>query len=115
HLTTRELAWFGQLYLQGGRWQGEQLLPEAYVTASTTAQVSGGYPELVKYGYLWWVSKGSAGRSAFFASGAGGQYIYVLPELNLITVITGTSTLADGRSNRVMVLKLVTKFLLSDA
>lgn len=107
HLTTPELASFGQLYLQRGRWQDEQLLPPEFVAASTTAQVSGGYPERVKYGYLWWISVDSEGRPAFFASGAGGQYVYVLPSLELVIVITSTLKNIDGRSHRVMIVRLV--------
>ncbi len=115
HLTTPELAAFGQLYLQGGCWQGEQLLPAAFVAASTTAQVPGGYPERVHYGYLWWVSVDSAGRPAFFASGAGGQYVYVLPALDLVLVITATSKNTDGRPHRVMLARRVTALIAADA
>jgi CubicO group peptidase (beta-lactamase class C family) len=111
HLTTRELASFGQLYLQGGRWQDEQLLPPEFVVASTTAQVSGGYPEWVKYGYLWWVSVDREGRPAFFTSGAGGQYVYVLPSLDLVIVITSTLKNMDGRPHRVMIARLVTDLI----
>jgi CubicO group peptidase (beta-lactamase class C family) len=111
HLTTRELASFGQLYLQGGWWQDEQLLLPEFVAASTTAQVSGGYPERVKYGYLWWVSVDSAGHPAFFASGAGGQYVYVLPSLNLVIVITSTLTNMVGFPHRVMIARLVTDLI----
>ncbi len=111
HLTTRELASFGQLYLQGGRWQDKQLLPPNFVAASTMAQASGGYPERVKYGYLWWVSVDSEGRPAFFASGAGGQYLYILPSLDLVIAITSTLKNIDGRPLRVMIVRLVTHLM----
>lgn len=111
HLTAGELASFGQLYLQGGRWQDEVLLPPEFVAASTTAQTSGGYPERVKYGYLWWVSVDSEERPVFFASGAGGQYIYVLLSLDLVIVITSTLTNLDGRPHRVMIARLVTNLI----
>ncbi len=110
HLTTRELASFGQLYLQGGKWQGEVLLPADFVMESTRAQVTGGYPEFIKYGYLFWISTDSAGCSAFFASGRGGQYVYVVPARDLVIVVT-TSSKGDGRSHRVMITQLVTRFL----
>jgi CubicO group peptidase (beta-lactamase class C family) len=114
HLTTRELGLFGQLYLQAGRWEGEQVLPPDFVAASTTAKVSGGYPEFVRYGYLWWISTDSIGRPAFFASGAGGQYVYVLPALDLVIVMTtATSKIMDGRPHRVMVVRLVTDLIAS--
>ncbi|MCA9906786.1 MAG: serine hydrolase, partial [Anaerolineae bacterium] len=115
HLMTHELAAFGQLYLQGGRWQNEQLVPAEFIAASTTAQVTGGYPERVKYGYLWWVSVDSEGRAAFFASGAGGQYLYVLPALELIVVITSALKNLAGFAHRVMIVRLATDLINASA
>lgn len=114
HLTTQELARFGQLYLQAGKWQGEQLLPTDFVAASTTAQVAGSYPEFVKYGYLWWVTSDNEGRRTFFASGAGGQYVYVHPAMDMVTVITSTLKNADGRPRRVMVVKMAMRLIASN-
>jgi CubicO group peptidase (beta-lactamase class C family) len=110
HLTTRELALFGQLYLQGGCWQGQQLLPADFVAATTTAQVAGAYPEFVKYGYLWWITSDNQGRRTFFASGAGGQYVYVHPALDMVVVMTATFK-ADGRPRRVMVVKMAMRLV----
>ncbi len=110
HLTTRELAAFGQLYLQRGQWQGKQLLPADFIAASTLAQTAGGYPEFVKYGYCFWISTANAQHPAFFASGRGGQFIYIVPTLDLVVVIT-TLSKGDGRSHRVMVTRWVTQFL----
>jgi CubicO group peptidase (beta-lactamase class C family) len=108
HLRSRDMANFGQLYLQGGKWEGQQLLPTDFVAASTSAQSSGGYPERVKYGYLWWISTDREGRSAFFASGAGGQYIYVLPALELVVAFSSTLKNMDGRPHRVTITRYVT-------
>lgn len=113
HLTAREMAASGQLYLQCGKWQGEPLIPAELVGASTTEQAAGGYPEFVKYGYLWWITSDSGGRSVFYASGRGGQYIYVVPALDLIMVCVSTSRNADGRPHRVMLARLATQFALS--
>ena len=111
HLTTRELAALGQLYLHHGEWQGEQLIPAEYVAASTTMQTSAGYPEFVRYGYYWWVLTDSSGHPAFFASGRGGQYVYVVPALDLVIVVTCGDQNADGRSHRVMASHMVTTFV----
>jgi len=110
HLTTRELASFGQLYLQCGRWHGDQLLPADYVSVSTSVQASGGQPEGLPYGYFFWIATTSSNQAAFFASGMGGQYVYVVPALDLIIVIT-TPVEGDGRSHRVMITRLVMQFL----
>lgn len=112
HLTTREMAAFGRLYLQCGRWADVPILPADYVTASTTAHADGGYPEFVSYGYLWWVVQGGD-FPAFYASGMGGQYIYVVPALDLVAVITSTARNADGRKHRTMLARLATQYALA--
>jgi CubicO group peptidase (beta-lactamase class C family) len=109
-LSAHELAVFGQFYLQCGAWQGEQILPADYVAASTTMQSSGGYPEGVRYGYYFWVATTPSNQAAFFASGMGGQYVYVVPALDLIVVMT-TPLEGDGRSHRVMITRLVTPYI----
>src|SRR5207249_3127534 len=53
HLTAREMAKFGYLYLNGGSWQGEQLIAAEYVEESTRRQSPGGPPVGRPHGYLW--------------------------------------------------------------
>ena len=76
-LRTRDMAVLGRLALQHGRWQGTALLPEAYATASTSAQNAGGPPVGLPYGYLWWVVPSATETRTFFASGYGGQLLWV--------------------------------------
>ena len=85
-LTPRDMAKLGELYLNGGRWDGEQIIPADYVLASTTQQSDGDATGGTPYGYQWWVTDAS-GSPAFYALGYGGQYIYVLPDLDLVVVI----------------------------
>ena len=95
-LTARDMAKIGYLYLQDGRWEGRQIVPRGYVRASTREQVETGYSPAgvpAGYGYLWWTRK-VEGYRAFYASGYGGQLIYVIPELNLVAVIVSE---APGR------------------
>ena len=85
-LPARDLAKFGYLYLNGGRWDGKQIIPADYVAAATSAD--GSSPNLMAgYGWLWWVGE-EAGHHTFRAQGYGGQYIYVVPDLDLVTVVT---------------------------
>ena len=86
-LTVQDLAKFGYLYLNGGQWEGQQIVPVTYVHASTTVWSAGGFPEENPYGYHWWVTN-EAGYPSFFAAGYGGQYLYVVPELATIVVTT---------------------------
>ncbi|MBK8022430.1 MAG: serine hydrolase [Chloroflexi bacterium] len=115
HLTTHEMAAFGQLYLQRGCWQGQQIVPVEYVAASTSVQSAGGYAEMVKYGYLWWVTSDRSGHAAFYASGRGGQYIYVVPALELVVVITSTARSADGRAHRVTRSRLAVQYVTEES
>jgi len=85
-MTARELARFGQLFLQEGRWQGEQALPGWWVVASTSPQIDIGN-DYAGYGYYWWLNR-IAGYDMFSALGAAGQILHVIPELELLLVTT---------------------------
>lgn len=111
HLSSRELIRFGQLYLQGGQWQGETLISPDYLAASTMQQVRGGYPEQLPYGYLWWITRDRDGQPAYFASGAGGQYLCIFPARALVIAITSTLKNLSGLSHRVMITRMVTEWI----
>jgi CubicO group peptidase (beta-lactamase class C family) len=89
-LRPRDMMRIGQLVLQRGRWGDRQLVSREWIDQSTSehTQLDGGKP----YGYLWWRTRfphrGSQ-VSAVFAGGNGGQYIFVIPELELVAVFTG--------------------------
>jgi CubicO group peptidase (beta-lactamase class C family) len=87
-LPSRDLAKLGYLYLNGGRWEDTQLIPEAYVRAATQAHAEMVPADADAYGYLWRVGT-VAGHPSFRAWGAGGQIIQVVPDLDLVVVITG--------------------------
>ena len=85
-LPARDMAKFGYLYLNGGRWDGSQVIPADYVAAATSP--AGSSPNLSKgYGWFWWVPT-EGGHHTFSARGYGGQFIYVVPDLDLVTVVT---------------------------
>lgn len=94
-MTARDAARFGQLYLNGGSWQGRQLVPRTWVEESTRAQV-GPIGNSGSYGYLWWTRQfGAQGYDTYFAMGAMGQFIFVVPQLDLVTVMTSSPTQQD--------------------
>lgn len=104
-LRSRDMAQLGQLMLRQGQWQGKPLLPQAYARASVTAQNAGGPPVNLPYGYLWWVVPSDGDTRTFFASGYGGQLIWVHVPLNL--VIATTSVVSAGSQARGQALALV--------
>jgi CubicO group peptidase (beta-lactamase class C family) len=83
-LTPRDMARFGQLYLQGGVWNGEQIVPAEWVEDSVARQVSA-HGAASYYGYQWWVR----GSGIYAAHGYRGQRIFVIPDLDMVVVLTG--------------------------
>jgi CubicO group peptidase (beta-lactamase class C family) len=90
-LTAREMLRFGELYRNGGRHAGVQVVPAAWVAASTQPVTQSPWSG-ESYGRGWWVKQSGAHR-VFFAWGYGGQYIFVVPDLQLVMV---TSSVADA-------------------
>ena len=95
HMSARDLARFGLLYLDRGRWNGAQIVPSGWVAESTRA-----YSQTERkdrgYGYLWWILDPAAwGEGAILASGYGGQLMAILPAQRLIVVQVVAST-RDG-------------------
>jgi CubicO group peptidase (beta-lactamase class C family) len=105
-LPARDLAKFGFLYLNEGRWEDEQIVPADYVRASTTpGEVSTGRGE--EYGWQWWITRAGDG---FFARGYGGQVIEVVPHLDMVAVVTCDPEVPRGDGHG-----LVTGFILPAA
>ena len=105
-LRSRDLLKIAQLYLDRGRWQGRQIVSEAWIKASTSphAQID----EVTDYGYLWWLKSFKAGDKsypAFFMTGNGGNKVVAMPELDMAVVITSTNFNTHGmheQSERIL-------------
>ena len=89
YMTSRDMAKIGQLILNNGKWNDEQVVSEKWIAESTTqkTKITG-----IDYGYLWWNIPFKVNEKIFvskIATGNGGQYIMVLPELDMVAVFTG--------------------------
>jgi CubicO group peptidase (beta-lactamase class C family) len=105
-LTPRQMVAFGEMYLDEGRVDGKQVVPERWVERSMVPQGRSGWSGQ-RYGYGWWIRE-IAGEDAFYAWGFGGQYIIVVPRLELVVVATSSPTVAeDRRSHRVTLFDLI--------
>ncbi|NGZ74568.1 serine hydrolase domain-containing protein [Saccharibacillus alkalitolerans] len=82
-LTPRDMAKIGQLYLNGGAWNGRQLLSSKWIEDST--QENSRWGEL-SYGYLWWIV-GDKEHGCYAALGDGGNAIFVNPERKMVVAI----------------------------
>lgn len=91
NLRTRDYLRFGLMIANGGQWNGQQIVPSAWISESVkpTANTAAGN---IGYGYQWWVPLGGTG-SEFMAHGVYGQYIYI--DLNRDVVIATNA--ADHR------------------
>ena len=100
-ITTRELAKFGLLYLRGGYWDNQEIIPRDWIQASWSHQVTLEPQHQFNYGFYWW-NNTIEGYQVHTAWGYGGQMLHIVPELDLILVITsnpefvGTIHEADG-------------------
>lgn len=93
-LTLEDMAKLGQLYLDGGKWQGRQIVPAAWVQASTARQIDvpakgSDVWERDGYGYQFWRSPYPG---AYRADGAYGQITTVLPESGIVAAIQCTES-----------------------
>lgn len=96
-LTPRQMVAFGLLYLNRGRANNQQIVPSAWVESSIVPRTVSRWSERF-YGYGWWIRE-LAGRQAFYAWGFGGQYIFVVPTLDLVVVSTSSVNSGDERRN----------------
>lgn len=87
YLRTQDMAKFGYLLLNKGAWDGKQIIPPDWVSNMTKKHNDGGLPHGENYGYHCWVTK-VKGYDAYFAGGYGGQFIYVVPALDLVVAIS---------------------------
>jgi len=91
YLRPRAMAKIGQLVLQRGVWDGDDIVSGAWIDASTAEQTRF-TADARPYGYLWWRTQARLGARSIdviFADGNGEQYIFVVPALDLVVVFTG--------------------------
>jgi CubicO group peptidase (beta-lactamase class C family) len=108
--STRDMARFGHLMLHKGKWDGEQVIPKDWIEKITSVITP--YDEMnpdnlrggkFGYGYLWWIFDGPEAKGpyegAYTGMGYGGQYITVIPKLNM--VVAHKTNLEDNNNKSV--------------
>ncbi len=119
HVTPREMAVFGLLYLQDGSLRGRQIIPASWVMYSLTPSTDLDHPNAwgswqnYNYARLWWLGQFS-GQDSFMGYGYGGQFVIVFPELDLIVVTTAPSEVSPDRSTEQewAIFELVNRFIM---
>jgi CubicO group peptidase (beta-lactamase class C family) len=92
-VLPRDMAKFGFVFLDNGRWKDTQIVSQSWIEQSTTSYFTAPWPAPYDggYGFLWWIKTfnvGSQTAHSYFAHGHGGQSIWVFKELDLVVVFT---------------------------
>jgi len=117
-MTSRAMVKWGTLVINKGKWQGEQLIPAAFIAKATSKIAKPSDDEVVpaagvsgtSYGYFFWLNDLSTGDKSYLskaAEGGGGQYVSVIEELDLVVVVT-----AHNRTFNADTLSLTAKIIL---
>ena len=104
-LRPRDMAKFGQLVLQGGEWNGQQVVPPAWLSQAAADKMSvaqAGYKGFEGYGFFWWGKNFRSGATtvpAIVADGLAGQAIAIFPSLDMVVVVTSGNYGAPEREH----------------
>jgi CubicO group peptidase (beta-lactamase class C family) len=94
YLDATDLAKIGQLYMDGGMWQGKRILPEEYVKASVARHVESVNAAGQGYGYQWW-RVDRRGVEVWAGNGFGGQFLVVMPQQRIVGVINSWNVFGE--------------------
>ena len=112
-MTPRQMLAFGEMYRNGGQANGRQILSKAFIDDTFEprgrSRISGR-----EYGYGWWI-RDMAGRNAYYAWGFGGQYIVIVPGLDLTVVSTSAATVSEDRRDHRRTVEEIIELLIVDA
>jgi CubicO group peptidase (beta-lactamase class C family) len=95
-MTPRQMIAVGELWSNGGRANGAQVVPAAWVETSCQGRTRSRWDPDREYGYGWW-SQTIGGHRACFAWGFGGQYILVFRDAELVVAVTSATAVSDER------------------
>jgi len=109
-MRPRDMAKLGLLYLNGGVWNGDQIIPAEWIEQATSNQAQVPFDWLGelfgdRYGYYWWLPsfQTEAGEYATYtASGWGGQRISVFPNLDMVVIMTGGNFLSEDPGQEIL-------------
>ena len=108
-LLPTDMAKFGWLFLNGGKWANRQIVSKAWVENATRRQTDGTLFD--HYGYQWWLDVGGY----YMAVGFQGQFIFVVPDKNIVAVFTGNLKAEEFFVPRDLLVKFIIPSAVSDA
>jgi len=99
-MTPRQMLAFGEMYLRRGRVGDRQVVPGAWIDDSIVPRAQSTREWDRQYGYGWWIRE-LGGYRTHYAWGYGGQFIFVVPELELVVVTTSSSEVSTERRTHI--------------
>ncbi len=99
-MTPRQMIRFGELYENGGRLGDRQVIPRAWIDQTAVGRGRSRWGSDREYGYGFWIRE-FAGYKSFYAWGYGGQFIFVIPDLQLVVVTTSRSDASRERRDHL--------------
>lgn len=120
-MSSRDMIKFGTLAMNKGKWNGEQVIPEAFISKAISRILSTGDDDIYGggkdvsnqgYGYFWWNGDLQYGDKTYYsasAQGGGGQYVILIEELDLIIVVTGHDN--DNKTLQVTAERILPAFI----
>jgi CubicO group peptidase (beta-lactamase class C family) len=105
YITPRDMAKFGQLFLNEGKWNGTQIVSKEWVMLSTQNHINPPVSWADGYGYLWWLRNLRVNNKtvgSFKAIGWGGQEIFILKDLAMVVVFTGANYVSNVPCDEIM-------------
>ena len=122
-VTARDLARFGLLMLNKGKWKGKQLVSESWIAESTRYHSDATLYGIDGYGYMWWVSRDfnkfshlpnvKLPEGTYSARGAGGHFVLIIPKYNMVIVHRVDTDIPNNRVTDADCGKLVSIILRS--
>jgi CubicO group peptidase (beta-lactamase class C family) len=111
-MTPRQMLAFGEMYLDRGRLGDRQIIPRSWVEASFVPRAQSLREFGRQYGYGWWIRQ-LGGYRTYYAWGYGGQFIFVVPDLDLVVVTTSSSEVSNERRTHIRTIyDLVENFII---
>ncbi|MGE0865873.1 MAG: serine hydrolase domain-containing protein [Vicinamibacterales bacterium] len=99
-ITPRQMVRFGELYLNEGRAGGAQVLPKDWVAKTRVPRGKSRWGSDREYGYGFWIRE-LAGHDSYYAWGYGGQFVFIVPDLQLVVVTTSRSDVSRERRDHL--------------
>lgn len=109
-LSSEAMMKIGQMVLSGGTWNGQHIVSSEWLDDSFQTYTRSTYNPY-NYGYMWW-NRSVAGHKVYFAWGYGGQYIFMIPDLDAVVVILSSlNTASQRREYKEPVFRLLRKYI----